>query len=216
MNMEEKTLALLSTAYLGPVQYYTKLINFEQVLIESDENFQKQSYRNRCIILAANGTLPLTIPVTKDRPKVKTKEIEIDNTLDWQKQHWTSIESAYSSSPFFEFFMDEFRTFYEKKYKFLLDFNLEIQNYVLDQLEVSPTIKLTSEFIRKVPLNMVDYRETIHPKKRMQKKDKKFDPHFYYQVFGDKFGFVPNLSIIDLLFNEGANAENILVQSISL
>jgi hypothetical protein len=213
MNMEEKTIALLSTAYLGPVQYYTKLINFEQVLIESDENFQKQSYRNRCIILAANGKLPLTIPVTKDRPKVKTKEIEIDNTLDWQKQHWTSIESAYSSSPFFEFFMDEFRTFYEKKYKFLLDFNLEIQSYVLDQLGVSPTIKLTSRFIKEAPSDMVDFRETIHPKKRMQKKDEKFDPHFYYQVFGDKFGFIPNLSIIDLLFNEGANAENILVQS---
>src|SRR6056297_3506855 len=213
MNMEEKTLALLSTAYLGPVQYYTKLINFEQVLIESDENFQKQSYRNRCIILAANGTLPLTIPVTKDRPKVKTKEIEIDNTLDWQKQHWTSIESAYSSSPFFEFFMDDFQVFYEKKYQFLLDFNIEIQQFVLSQLGIGSELKLTTSYTENVPGYISDLRETIHPKKRMQKRDQDFNPHFYYQVFGDKFGFISNLSIIDLLFNEGANAENILVKS---
>lgn len=211
--MEVKTAALLSTAYLGPVQYYTKLMKYKKVFIEADENFQKQSYRNRCIILAANGKLSLTIPVTKDQPKVKTKDIKIDNSLDWQKQHWTSIESAYSSSPFFEFFMDDFQVFYEKKYRFLLDFNMEIQQFVLNQLEIEAELTLTTSYTENVPDYMTDFRETIHPKKRMQKRDQDFNPHLYYQVFGDKFGFVPNLSIIDLLFNEGANAENILVKS---
>ncbi len=211
--MEVKTTALLSTAYLGPVQYYTKLMKYKKVFIEAEENFQKQSYRNRCIILAANGILSLTIPVTKDQPKVKTKDIKIDNSLNWQNQHWTSIESAYSSSPFFEFFMDDFQVFYEKKYQFLLDFNMEIQQFILHQLEIETELALSTSYTGNAPDCMTDFRETIHPKKRMQKRDQDFNPHFYYQVFGDKFGFVPNLSIIDLLFNEGSNAENILLKS---
>ncbi len=205
--------AILTTAYLGPVQYYTKFLCYDSLYIEIEENYQKQSYRNRCIILSANGKLPLTIPVTKDDPKTRTKDIRIDNTLEWQKNHWTSIESAYSSSPFFEFFQDEFSLFYKKKYDFLLDFNTQIQDYIFEQLEIEPLIKFTQDYIKN-PLEMDDYRDSIHPKKRMQKKDPLFRPVYYHQVFDEKYGFIENLSIIDLLFNEGPNAENILKQSI--
>lgn len=207
--------ALLSTAYLAPVQYYTKFLVYKQIFIEAEENYQKQSYRNRCNILTANGILPLTIPVSKDMPKVKTRDIRIDNALEWQKNHWTSIESAYSSSPFFEFYMDEFSVFYTKKFRFLLEFNLKLQDYILDQLEIKPNIFLTKKFIENGTPDYDDYRDSIHPKKRQQRKDKTFKPEFYYQVFQEKYGFISNLSIIDLLFNEGPNAENILKKSIA-
>ena len=205
--------ALLSTAYIAPVQYYTKLLCYKNIFIEIEENYQKQSYRNRCNVLSANGTLPLTIPVIKDNPKTKTKDIRIDYSLNWQKNHWVSIESAYSSSPFFEFYQDEFYWFFDRQFKYLIDFNIRIQDYILKQLELSPAIKFTNSFIFQVDENTDDYRESIHPKKRMQKKDALFKPQFYYQVFYEKYGFISNLSIVDLLFNEGPNAENILKQS---
>ncbi|MGM0532036.1 MAG: WbqC family protein [Bacteroidota bacterium] len=206
--------ALLSITYLGPVQFYTKFLLYDEVLIETRENYQKQSYRNRCLIYSANGKLPLTVPVTKDQQKVLTRDIRIDNTLAWQKNHWTSIESAYSASPFFEFFMDDFSPFYNRKYEFLLDFNLELQDMVLGHLEIDTPVKFTREFRKSPPGDTDDYREAIHPKNRMKKEDPAFRPAFYYQVFQDRYGFIPNLSIIDLLFNEGPNAENILKQSI--
>lgn len=212
--MDRSSRALLSTTYLGPVQFYTKFLLYDEVLIETRENYQKQSYRNRCIILSANGRLSLTIPVTKDQRKVLTRDIRIDNTLEWQKNHWTSIESAYSASPFFEFFVDDFSPFYKRKYEFLLDFNLELQEVLLEHLEMDTPVKYTEEFHKAPPPDTDDYRDAIHPKRRMKKQDPDFRPAFYYQVFQDRYGFIPNLSIIDLLFNEGPNAENILKQSI--
>ncbi|MFP4620908.1 MAG: WbqC family protein [Bacteroidales bacterium] len=212
MHRAEK--GLLSPTYLGPVQFYTKFLLYDEVLIETRENYQKQSYRNRCIIFSANGILSLTVPVTKDCQKVLTRDIRIDNTLEWQKNHWNSFESAYSASPFFEFFMDDFLPFYNRRYDFLLDFNLELQDLILGHLEIDTPVKFTKEFYKKPPPDTDDYRDVTHPKKRMKKRDPDFQPAFYYQVFQDRHGFVPNLSIIDLLFNEGANAENILKQSI--
>lgn len=212
--MDNSKSALLSTTYLGPVQFFTKFLMYDQFMIESRENYQKQSYRNRCIILTANGPLSLTIPVTKHQPKVLTRDIRIDNTLEWQKNHWHSIESAYSSAPFFEFLQDDFLPFYRDKYTFLLDYNLELQNLILSHLEVEATVRLTKEFIKEPPAGIDDLRDCIHPKKRKRKQDDAFQPAWYFQVFRYRYGFVPNLSIIDLLFNEGPNAENILKQSI--
>jgi hypothetical protein len=213
--MSQANTALLSTAYLGPVQYFTKFLLYDTLYLEVEENYQKQSYRNRCIILSANGMLSLTVPVTKDRPKERTRDIRIDNTLEWQKNHWTSIESAYSSSPFFEFLADDFAPFYRKTYRFLLDFTLPLLEMVLGHLEIHPSVKLTQQYQKETEPPVDDLRDMIHPKRRMQKADSAFDPAFYYQVFQSRYGFVPNLSIIDLLFNEGANAENVLKQSVS-
>jgi len=207
--------ALLNTAYLGPVQYFTKFLLYDTICLEIHENYQKQTYRNRCNILSGNGPLALTIPVTKDQPKVLTKDVRIDNTLEWQKNHWTSIESAYSSSPFFEFMADDFAPFYGKQFDFLLDFNMGLLELILDHLELDTTVRFTGTYQKQPGASWDDLRDLIHPKQRMQRPDSNFNPVFYYQVFQSRFGFIPNLSIIDLLFNEGANAENILKKSIA-
>lgn len=213
--MSSANQVLLSVAYLGPVQYFTKFLLYDAIWLETEENYQKQSYRNRCNIVSANGRMALTIPVNKGQPRVKTRDIRIDNTLEWQKNHWTSIESAYSSSPFFEFLADDFAPFYNQQYSFLLDFVLDLQQVVVGILDIDVPVKKTSEFVKHTDDATDDVRDGIHPKKRMQKPDPAFTPAFYHQVFHERYGFIPNLSIIDLLCNEGPNAENILKQSLS-
>lgn len=195
---------ILSTAYLAPVQYFTKLFKYDEVFIEKHENFIKQSFRNRCKIYGANGELSLSIPVKKISLKTKIKDLLIDYDTNWQKLHWKSIESAYRSSPFFEFYEDDLKPFYEKKYKFLLDFNSEIQNVILEHLDFNIDLKFTDKYCHILTEEIDDLREKINPKKEY------VDPNFkiveYTQVFQEKYGFIPNLSIIDLLFNEGPNA----------
>ncbi|MFC2103877.1 WbqC family protein [Bacteroidota bacterium] len=200
--------ALLSTAYLAPIQYYTILLRYNEVLIEIFENFTKQTYRNRCRIYGANGELSISIPVKKLATKTKIKDILIDYDTNWQKLHWKSIESAYRSSPFFEFYEDDLRIFYEKKYKFLIDFNIEIQNMILEQLDLQINLKFTPEYQSGLVSNYEDFRNEIHPKKI--NKDFNSELIKYTQVFSEKYGFLPNLSIIDLLFNEGPNAIEVL------
>ena len=206
--------AILSTTYLGPVQYFTKLLAYDKIWIEAEENYQKQSYRNRCEILTSNEMLALSLPVTKSQPKTKTKDVRIDNSLDWQKDHWNAIESAYSASPFFEFFKDEFLPFYQKKHTFLLDYNTRLLELTASYLGVDLDIEFTGKFTHH-PEGIDDFRDSIHPKPKKCKPDEHFSPVPYYQVFYDRFEFIPNLSIIDLLFCEGPNAENVLVQSCS-
>jgi hypothetical protein len=205
--------ALLSTAYLGPLQYFTKFINYDKIWIEAEENYQKQSYRNRCEILTSNGKLALSIPVTKNKPKTKTRDILIDYSVDWQKDHWNAIESAYSASPFFEFFVDDFLPFFQRKHTFLLDFNTRLLEMIINHLKIDVEIEYTQKFEHK-PETIDDLRDSIHPKQKNNYKDPDYFPYPYYQVFYDRFEFIPNLSIIDLLFCEGPNAENILAKSI--
>jgi len=203
-----QTKIVLSTAYLGPIQYFSKLLKYDIAFIEQHENFTKQTYRNRCKIYGANGELSLSIPVKKTSPKIKVKELLIDYDTNWQKLHWKSIESAYRSSPYFEFYEDDFKPFYEKKNKFLVDFNLEIQQVILEHLDISIDIKNTEHYARELDATTDDFRDKIHPKKQVN--DSEFNIISYTQVFQDKHGFVPNLSIIDLLFNEGPNAIGLL------
>lgn len=204
-----KNSVLLSTAYLAPVQYYSKLLHYDHVVMEKWENYQKQTYRNRCKIYGANGVMNLIIPVTSNSQfKVLIKDMEIDYSTHWQKLHWKSIESAYRSTPYFSYFADDLNCYYKKNYKFLLDFNLEVQQTILDILEIDKKINFTTEFLEKEENNC---RDLIHPKKQVS------DIHFldipYHQVFSEKYGFQSNLSILDLLFNEGMNAVTILQQS---
>jgi hypothetical protein len=200
---------LLSTAYLAPIQYYTKITMYDEACIEVYENFVKQTYRNRCVIYGANGELTLSIPIIKNSPKVLTKDILIDYSTNWRKMHLKSIESAYSSSPFFEYYIDDFIPFYTKEFKFLLDFNTEIQKVVLEHFEIEKNIHYTTDYqFSKDLINIKDFREKISPKKTIADLD--FISHEYNQVFIEKHGFKQNLSIIDLLFNEGPNAIEIL------
>lgn len=204
----------LSSAYLAPIQYYSKLIHYKHIFIESDCNYLKQTYRNRCTIAAANGELALTIPIDKgELLKCKTKDIRIANQTDWQRQHWRSIESAYKTSPFFDYYQDDFQPFFEKKWKFLWDFNSEIQELVLSLLELEIFIQKTAQFKKEFSAQEIDAREDIHPKKIAIQTDSHFQSISYYQVFAEKHGFIPNLSIIDLLFNMGNEARIILRKS---
>jgi len=193
----------LSTAYLAPVEYYRMLANAEQVIIETADNYVKQTYRNRCVIASANGPQTLSIPVIKpDSPKCLTKDIRIADHGEWQHLHWNAIVSAYNSSPFFEYYADDFRPFYEKKTVFLFDFNERLRELVCSLLDITPKVVYSAEYRRGLAGNEWDLRDLIHPKKALVTNI--FLP--YYQVFEQKRGFQANLSIIDLLFNMGPEA----------
>jgi hypothetical protein len=193
----------LSIAYLAPVDYYTVLANTEGVLLEQHEFYEKQSYRNRCVIATANGLMDLIIPVEKtDSRKLPVRDVRISYHINWQMQHWRSIASAYNSTPFFEYYADDLIGFYEKKWTFLWDFNIEIQQKMFELMDIQPTIRLTDLYSKDLPDGITDFRSAIHPKKDPLLSQNKR----YYQVFAQKFGFQPNLSVLDLLLNMGNEA----------
>jgi hypothetical protein len=214
-----KTQVLLSSTYLGPIQYYTKLVSYSQISIEQFESYHKQTYRNRCIILAANGPIVLSIPVLGG-PGARglMKELLLSYDHNWQHLHWRSIISAYKNSPFFDFYADDLAPFYHtKKWKFLIDYNTEIQNVMLDFIKINPNIKYTESYIKseETPSGLRDFRYSIHPKMQKQEVDDDFQPVTYSQVFQERFSFIPNLSILDLLLNEGPETFSILKSCIS-
>ena len=194
--------SLLSSTYFGPIQWYQKLQRSEASLIERHENFVKQTYRNRMIIATANGLQALTIPTTHDTSMLM-KDIRISDHANWRHVHWNALASAYGESPFFPYYQDDIRPFYEKKYEFLFDFNLEITHKMIELLDIRPTLSLTEHYIPRDTMSsyLVDYRDAIRPKHPLPDED--FVPRRYYQVYEHKHGFQPNLSILDLLFNEG-------------
>jgi hypothetical protein len=206
--------AIVNTAYLAPVQYYSKFLQYDDIYIEQFDSYSKQTYRNRCRILGANGPLNLTIPVVKESgKKIQTKDIRIDYATEWQKNHWRSIFSAYNSSPFFEFFAVDFAPLYEKKETFLIDFNHKLHQIISDHIELDQEPKYTSTFEK--AFDGDDYRNIITPKKPYQQHDPSFNPVEYTQTFDEKFDFISNLSIIDLLFNKGPESEEVLTKSIN-
>lgn len=199
--------ALLSSAYFAPIQWFQKLNRYDLCLIEQHDHFVKQTYRNRCVIATANGQQTLSIPVEKfDNKKCEMCDVYISDHDNWRHQHWNALLSAYGESPFFEYYQDDIRPFFERKWKYLFDFNTEITYTLCELLDLQPNIKPTNEFI---PINKnndfigeyADFREVIRPKHPLADND--FVPVPYYQVYEPKIGFQPNLSILDLLFNMG-------------
>ena len=190
---------LLSTTYFGPIQWYQKLYRAEHVEIEQWESFQKQTYRNRCLIATANGVQALTVPVEHgDSPLIK--DIRLSDHGNWRHLHWNALQSAYGESPFFEYYQDDIRSFFERHWTFLLDFNDEIRQKMCELIDIQPNVSYTEGFIpEESPLT--SYRTAISPKHPQDDPD--FLPKRYYQVYEQKHGFLPNLSILDLLFNMG-------------
>ena len=202
--------AYLSSAYLAPVEYYTKLLTYDRIFIEQHDHYMKQTYRNRCTIAGPDGEIALSIPTVKpDSLKCPMKDIRISDHGNWRHLHWNSIESAYNSTPFFEYYKDDFQPFYEKKYEFLADFNEELCNLVCELIDIQPVMERTSDYKTTFTPDEYDFREAIHPKKDYHLTDPEFIPRPYYQVFEARNGFRNNLSIIHLLFNKGT--ESILI-----
>ena len=200
----------LSSAYLAPVEYYSKLKAYDKIYIEQHDHYVKQTYRNRCNIAGPEGVLSLSVPIIRpDTPKCAMKDIRISDHGNWRHLHWNAIESAYNNTPFFEYYKDDLRPFYENKYTFLADFNEELRCKICELMDISPVVEHTASYHTDFLPDEADYREVIHPKKDYTEVDKDFLPKPYYQVFENRHGFLPNLSVIDLLFNMGP--ESVLV-----
>ena len=201
---------LLSTAYFAPIQYYSKLIQGECVFLERHENYNRQSWRNRCRIYSTNGLLDLVVPVVKpDKPKIPVTEVEISYDTLWQKQHFKAIESAYRRSPFYEYYMDDLMAFFNSYHRYLYGFNMQIMRKVCDLMKIPFRVQESREYMKSGE-GIIDLRNSIHPKINWQYADPAFAPPRYTQVFADKWGFKPNLSILDLLFNTGPDAKDLL------
>ena len=230
--------ALLSTTYFGPVQWYQKL-NRHRCIIEQHDNFVKQTYRNRCVIASANGPQTLTVPIERyDGMKCAMRDIRISDHGNWRHLHWQALVSAYGETPFFEYYADDIRPFFEEhRWKYLLDFNLDITHTLCSLLDVRPDLTLSDHYIdadeticggggldraaagfggavkgldgaveglggsSSACSLFVDYRDAIRPKHPLP--DAEFEARPYYQVRTQRHGFLPNLSVLDLLFNEG-------------
>ncbi len=198
---------LIEPHYLPCIEYFTMLSSADQVVLECQENYQKQSYRNRCRILTAQGPLELSIPVLKPRRKMLLKDVKIDYQQKWVKDHWRTIQTAYGNAPFYQHFAPFFYRIYQRKPSFLLDLNFEFISLIQKLLSNKTPISKTTGYCKYYPETYRDWRSKIHPKKGL-KINPFYKPCNYNQIFGKKF--VGNLSIIDLLFCEGPLATDIL------
>lgn len=203
--MNPKT--IFSTALLPNIDYMVALLSANSIVIEQNESYKKQSYRNRYCISGPNGLQTLTIPVDKNGlHNCPIKDLRISYDTDWLKLHWKSWETAYNSSPFFLYYKDDFKIIFDKKYKFLWDLNRELLALILSLLGIEKSIGYTTQYIKNYE-NEIDLRDKINPKR---------NPLInsfleYHQVFIEKNSFIPNLSIIDLLFNLGNESTDYLV-----
>ncbi len=202
------TTALLSSAYFAPVQWYQKLCRYDRVLIEHHDSYAKQTYRNRCLIAGANGVQALTVPVSHS--------CRISDHGNWRHQHWQAITSAYGDSPFFQYYEDDLRPFFTERWEWLYDFNEAIRQKMCELLDIQPRVDFTTCYVKEEeraawqpPAD--DFREAINPKHPWPDAD--FRPRPYYQVFSGKHGFLPNLSILDLLMNMGPESIFFLIRN---
>lgn len=195
---------LIHPTYFPSISHYVAIVQAESVTFEMEDNFQKQTNRNRMYIYSPNGIQMLNIPIKHSKDKhQKYKDVRIENDFGWQKNHFKSLEAAYRTSPFFEYFEDDFRPLFEKRHEFLMDLNLEIFELVNESLGITIQTDKTTEFFHDVP-NFKDFRQLANGKKDSTQLEE------YTQVFEEKHGFLNNLSILDLLFNEGRYAVDYL------
>ncbi|UWY28507.1 WbqC family protein [Flavobacterium sp. TR2] len=196
--------SLILPTYFPSISHFAVIAQSDSITFEMEDNFQKQTNRNRTYIYSPNGIQLLNIPVKHSKAThQKTKDILIENEFDWQKQHFKSLEAAYRSSPFFEYFEDDIAPIFEKKHQFLMDLNFEVLDVVTKCLRMKLEFGKTAEYFHEVT-DFTDFRYLANGKKDANSFEK------YTQVFDDKHGFINNLSVLDLLFNEGKFAMDYL------
>lgn len=197
--------SLLTSTYFGPVQWYQKLNQSDCCLIERHDHFVKQTYRNRCVIATTSGLQALTVPIERyEGAHCEMRDIRISDHGSWRHLHWNALQSAYGESPFFEFYADDLRPFFERRWELLFDFNTAITRKMCELLDIHPQIAFTEAYASAEEEGVTDFRDAIRPKHPLP--DDGFRLRRYYQVYEQKHGFQPNLSILDLLFNEGPEA----------
>lgn len=197
--------AIFPLFYLPPIEYFHQVKNSPYILIERYEHFPKQTYRNRASIHSANGKLDLIVPVLKGaNVHTQIKDVKISYDFDWQRLHWLSLQTSYRSSAFFEFYEDEFARFYETRFEYLFDYNSELLSVLLKLLKMDVSVSFTESY-QSGYTELADFRSNIHPK-----IPSNFKTRPYFQVFEDRNGFMPNLSIVDLLFNQGPRSGEFL------
>jgi hypothetical protein len=197
---------LFHPTYFPSISHFVAMVQADKIVFEMEDNFQKQTNRNRTYIYSPNGIQLLNIPIKHSKLSCKkTKDVKIENDFDWQKQHFKSLEAGYRSSPFFEFFEDDIQPFFEKKHVFLMDLNLESFELISKCMRLKLDYEITTEYFQEINTNTIlDFRSLANGKKDTSQFE------VYPQVFKEKVGFLNNLSILDLLFNEGKYAMDYL------
>ena len=196
---------LLHPTYFPSIAHFVAMVQADTVIFEVEDNYQKQTYRNRCHIYGANGRLSLNIPVHHTHKNRQLyRDVKISNDSKWQLQHWKSLQSAYRTSPFYEYYEDDLAPLFHDRYEFLMDFNFACLDIVLDCLQFEITYQKTQIFEKESTL-AIDARSLVNARKEQQ-----FELLPYTQVFSNKHGFISNLSILDLLCNEGTTSLNYL------
>lgn len=194
--------SLFSTAYFPPVSYVAALLQSNSIVVEQYETFPKQTYRNRAVILTANGLLGLTVPVVRTNGNhTYTKDMAICYNENWTLKHWRAIESAYNSSPYFLYYKDEVEVILNKQHATLIDLNMDILTFVFKKLKVKKEVILSDDYISQIGEGTIDYRNHFSPKNKELLSLPEYD-----QVFEDRYGFQSDISILDLIFNLGPDS----------
>lgn len=198
--------AVLPMFYLPPVEYFVQLNTYKpDILIEAKEHFPKQTYRNRANVYTPDGVLSLTVPVIKGaKNHTQVRDVKISYDFEWQRLHWLSLQACYRRSAYFEYYEDELSFFYEKRFNFLFDYNEQLLQFILKSIKIKTDLKYTETYEPSYS-QLIDFRTSINPK-----LETTIDQKPYFQVFEDRKGFIKNLSIVDLLFNQGPHSLNFL------
>lgn len=201
-------MTLIQPTFFSPIAQYVGIVKSSNLLFEVEDNFQKQTYRNRCYINTSNGKYLLNVPFQHTKGiKQKTRDVKIDYKDNWVDLHLKTLKTAYNPSPFFEFYVDDLTTIYKKKFKYLLDLNIKSHEFVMDALQLEIPFSKTKEYYKNY--EGIDLRGLANDSKNYN-----IILDSYFQVFNQNHGFIPNLSILDLIFNEGPTAESYLIKQI--
>lgn len=198
---------LIESQYLPSIAYFSAITAADEVLIEANENFQKQTYRNRCYINTSQGAIPLIVPLVNATGKILITDVQIDYSQRWVSNHWRAIQSGYGKAPFFEYYAEDLHHVLFRKFDRLFELNSALLTLCLRWLKCKTVVRGTSSFEKAPSQPIYDLRSTISPK-NSDRLHEFYEAAIYPQVFGNKF--VPNLSLIDLIFCEGPGARDIV------